>query len=644
MFTDIVGYTALGQRNEPLSLALVEEQRRLVRPILAKHSGREVKTIGDAFLVDFSSALNAVRCAYDIQRVIREFNISQDVDKRINLRIGIHLGDVVTALDGDISGDAVNVASRIEPLAEIGGVCISRQVHDHVQNKIELRFASLGTKSLKNVIAPLEVFKMLMPWEPQEVSPHSLAKNRIAVLPFANMSADPNDEYFSDGLTEEMISTISRIKDLKVIARTSAMGYKGSYKKVSEIAAELTAGSILEGSVRKVGGRLRITVQLIDSKTADYIWSQTYDRGFEDIFAIQSDIAQNVAHALRTQLLSDFAPQLRKNGSSETTEAYNHYLKGKYFWNQRELDGFNRAIKEFEDALRLDPAFAQAYAGLADTYLLLGRNGHVAPKFAYPKAIETAQKSIALDARLPDPHVTLAAIRQEYEWKWEEAEKEFKDAIELNPSNPIAHSWYALCLGHTGRIDDGIREARLAQELDPLSPRAHCAASEEYLFARDYDGAIESAEKALEISPSFGGAFGYRAYAYVEKGMYDKAIADFQEAGKHFGARAVMGRLGHVLALSGKRDEANHILKQLQDESSKKIPPKSPFIAPPPDTGLDIGLVYIGLGDKEKAIEWLGRATEERTAEVIHFKCEPIYDSLQAEQGFQSLIRKVGLA
>jgi adenylate cyclase len=466
-------------------------------------------------------------------------------------------------------------------------------------------------------------------------------KLHIAVLPFSNISPDPNDEYFADGMTEELISAMSKIRGLKVIARTSVMTFRNKEKKIDEIAEELQVGTVLEGSVRKSGDKVRITVQLIDSKSADYIWSETYDRSFQDIFAIQSDIAHNVAQSLRIQLFaSEEVQQVPK--SSGSTEAYAHYLKGRYFWNQRELDGFNRAIKEFESAIEKDPSFAPAYAGLADTHHLLGRNGHVAPKFAYPKAIENAKKALALNDHLAQPHVTLAAIRQEYEWKWNEAEKEFQNSISLDPNNPIAHGWYALCLGHMGRLDEAIKEAKLAQELDPLSPRAHCAASEEYLFARQYDNSIEAAEKALEISPNFTYALVCRAYALVEKKKYDKAIADFEEAQKQFGARAVMGRMGHAYALSGRRSEASKIMDELTIESSK-MPPRSPFMPPPPDTAFDVGLVCLGLDEKEKAIEWFDKATEEKTAEVIHFKCEPIYDSIREEPKFRALIKKIGL-
>jgi adenylate cyclase len=264
MFTDIVGYTALGQRNELLSLALVDEQRRIIRPLLARHYGREVKTMGDAFLVEFPNAIDAVRCGYDIQRAIREFNFSLTDEKRVHLRIGVHVGEVVES-QGDISGDAVNVASRIEPFADDGGICITRQVHDHVKNKIDLQMTSLGSKSLKNVEEPVELYKIVMPWRSETPGWMSqLDAKRLAVMPFVNMSTDPSDAYFADGLTEELISTISNIHELTVISRTSVMKYKGGSATAGEIGQALKVGSIIEGSVRKSGNKARISAKLID--------------------------------------------------------------------------------------------------------------------------------------------------------------------------------------------------------------------------------------------------------------------------------------------------------------------------------------------------------------------------------------------
>ena len=370
MFTDMIGYTALGQRDESLSLALVDEQRKLIRPVLNKHDGREVKTIGDAFLVEFPNAIDAVRCAYDIQRVIREFNLSLDPAKRIHLRIGIHLGEVVES-QGDISGDAVNVASRIGPFADDGGVCLTRQIYDHVQRKVDFPLSSLGSRSLKNVAEPTEIFKMIMPWEKAAGVPTSkLVAKRIAVLPFTNMSPDPNDEYFADGMTEEVISTLSGVSGLSVISRTSVIAYKGSTKKVKEIGQELETGSILEGSLRKAGNRIRVTTQLIDVSTDNHVWSQSYDRNLDDVFAVQTDIAKQVADALRVKILAPEIDRIDKK-PTENTDAYALYLRGRYHWNKRHPHDVKKAVKYFEQAVEEDPRFALGYAGLADGYEVL---------------------------------------------------------------------------------------------------------------------------------------------------------------------------------------------------------------------------------------------------------------------------------
>lgn len=266
MFTDMAGFTALGQKSESLSLTLLDEQRKLVRPVITRHSGTEIKTIGDAFLVEFSSALDAVRCAYDIQRAVHEFNISLSPEQRLHIRIGIHLGDVIESSDEfgkkDLSGDAVNIASRIEPLSEIGGVCLTRQVYDQVHNKFELPLASIGLKNLKNVMSPVEIYKMEMPWSRGERSDSSeqFDTRRIAILPFTNMSPDPNDSFFADGITEEIISTVSSVGGLSVISRTSVMGYKGTTKKLKEIGGELEAGSVLEGARIHMSGQ-RVTIE-----------------------------------------------------------------------------------------------------------------------------------------------------------------------------------------------------------------------------------------------------------------------------------------------------------------------------------------------------------------------------------------------
>jgi TolB-like protein len=469
----------------------------------------------------------------------------------------------------------------------------------------------------------------------------SLAVRRIAVLPLANISQDPNDDYFADGMTEELISAVSKVNELSVISRTSVMQYKNQNKRVIDIGHDLGVGTLLEGSVRKVGNRVRISAQLIDVQSDRHLWAESYDRELEDIFAIQSDIASNVAKALEVQLVAREGQQLQRKGT-ENTEAYTLYLKGRYFLNGGTLDWLKKALDQFERAIEKDSTYAQAHSGLADSYLLIGRRGDVQPNVAYPKAIEYASKALVLDKGLAEPHATLGAIRQEYEWKWKEAENEFKRAIELNPSYATAHNYYALFLGHVGRFEEGIEEAKRAQELDPLSPRIHSGASEEYLFARKYENAIEAAEKSLEIDPNFGPGHAAIAEALVQKGMYAEAIGEFEQAGKLFGAQAWMGRLGHAHAISGRTAEAMRILDELKSRSTQ-TPSGNPFLPPAPYASLDIGLVYIGLGDKEQAVNWLEKARDEHTAEVVHFKCEPIYESIRGEARFRELLKSIGL-
>jgi len=370
MFTDIVGFTALSQANESLALSVLDEQRELLRPIFMRHGGREVKTIGDAFLVDFPSALNAVKCAYQIQKTTREFNYTQAEERRVHLRIGVHIGDIVEA-EGDISGDAVNVASRIEALADVGGVCLTRQVYDQVQNKLELRMRSLGAKSLKNLRTPMEVFSMVMPWERGVVDEAvELDRHRVAVLPLKNMSPDPNDEYFADGMTEELITALSGLRELTVIARTSIMQYKNSPKRIADVARELKTGTVIEGSVRKAANKLRITVQMIDAATEGHLWAKNYDRQMDDIFAIQSEIAEKVADALKVKLIDTTKRRLERR-PTENTEAYTLYLKGRYYWSERTKPSVEKGIAYLHKAVEADPNLALAYSDLADAHVVM---------------------------------------------------------------------------------------------------------------------------------------------------------------------------------------------------------------------------------------------------------------------------------
>ncbi|MEM3638367.1 MAG: adenylate/guanylate cyclase domain-containing protein [Conexivisphaerales archaeon] len=375
MFTDMVGYTYLGQTNESISIDLLNKQRSLLGPIITEHNGSEVKTIGDAFLVQFASALDAVKCAYEIQSTLKEVNSSEPSERRINLRIGLHIGDVIQS-QGDIYGDAVNVTSRIEPLADTGGVCLSRQMYEQVKNKVRFNFKSLGLKSLKDVKEPLEIFKIVMPWEEAKDTNSSIDPRRIAVLPFTNISPDSADSYFADGTTEELITTLSTISGLRVISRTSVMSYKNTSKKLSEIADELKVGTVLEGSVRKTGKRIRITVQLIDAKSDEHIWSTTY-RELSDILEVQGSVANEIAKALEVKLTKE---EKKVTSKVKTTDpyAYQLYLAGMQLPSAgRSETDIRKAIKFFTDSINQDPEFADAFAGLASAYETLGHHSHI---------------------------------------------------------------------------------------------------------------------------------------------------------------------------------------------------------------------------------------------------------------------------
>ena len=633
MFTDMVGYTALGQRDESLSIALIDEQRKLIRPILSGHRGREIKTMGDAFLVEFSNALDAVRCAYDIQRASREFNDSQPSDRRLSLRIGLHLGDVEES-DGDILGDAVNVASRIQPLVKGEGVCLTRQVYDQVRNKFELPLRSIGVRALKSVSTPVEVYKMVMPWDEEKADrPSPLDKARIAVLPFANISAEPADEYFADGMTEELISKLSRIAGLGVIARTSIARYKATKKPISEICGELGVGTILEGSVRKSGNKIRITAQLIDASTEVHLWAREYDRDLSDVFTIQSDIAKRITKALKVRVLRSESLGWEREPTG-IPEAYSLYLKGRQSSGTRTEGGLKAAVRYFEEAIRHDPEFALAYTGLADAYSILASYSleYIPPREGFPKAKIAAEKALALDDRLAEAHASLGLVKFYYEWDWPAAEAEFQRALELNPGNPLAHQYYADFVKSFGRFDQALGEMERALSLDPLSFSIDTGIGHVLYLSRQYDRAIEHYRKVVQSDPSFVPARLWFGRPFMQKGMFEDAIQQLREAVKLSGESTVsLAMLGQAYASAGKQSEAQEIRNLLLERSKKQYVP-SYWMA----------LVEMSMGNKEEAFVWLERAYQERSSWLVWANVEPRFDQLRSDPRFSSLISRMG--
>ncbi len=626
MFTDIAGYTALTQRDEALAMKLLEEHRALVRPFFPKHRGREVKTVGDAFLVEFDSALEAVRCAYDMQQSLHELNQGRSADRQALVRVGVHLGDVIHS-QNDVYGDAVNVASRIEPLATPGGVCISEQVYDQVRNKLEFPMVSLGRKELKNVGEPVEVFKVVLPWEGQDAAVKGPDRNRVAVLPFANMSPDPNDEYFADGMTEELIDRLAQIKQLRVIARTSVMSYKGEKKKVSQIARELEVGSLVEGSVRKAGNRVRVTVQLVYGGTEEHLWSSHFDGSLDDIFAVQSEIAEKIAGELKVQLLASEKAAIERRPTGDT-EAYTDYLQAMQLLYRLEEGPLKNALGLLQEAVGRDPTFAKAYAGMAACFVELANRSYIAAQEAIEKGREAAQKALELDPNLAEAHYGMAAIMYQAD-DVEGSMREVRKALELNPSLSVAYVQLSDESASLGDVREMVRAAEKAYQLDPLSPRAVEYLGWAYFYAGRGDEAMEHWKKTLHMEP-------YRTSRY----MFDYYVnrRDFAKAEE---AVREMERLGPTLmptylnrgslaALTGDSKTAHEMIGKLD-----------------PGKGLGdvsaVGFVYYALGDIDRFFEYELRAADSHMLRAADFRLSPLFENARKDQRFGEVLRRAGL-
>jgi len=636
MITDMVGYARLSHRNEVLALRLLDEHNRLIRDSVVSHGGREIKHTGDGFLVEFPSALQAVSCSIDIQRRLHERNDHSVKPERFSVRIGLHVGDVVYR-SGDVFGDGVNITSRIEPLAAPGGVCLSQTVHAQVWNKIDHPLKSLGAKELKNIDLPMEVFRVIFPWEERAKGKKrtTLDRKRLAVLPLVNISQDPEDAYFADGMTEELIYTLSKIPGLRVIAQTSVMAYKGTNKAIREIGRELKVGSALEGSVRKAGNRLRITIQLIDVQSEEHLWVERYDRELADVFEIQSEISMEVARSL--EALLEAAPATRAvERPTDRLDAYMEYLKGRHFWSRRTRPGLLSALEHFERAIAADSNFAKAHSGLADTYAVLANQGHEPPEAMLPKAKEAAKKALELDPNLAEAHASLGIVYLEFKHDAVAAEEEIRKAIELNPSYATAQQWHALALQGQMRYAEAFDFALKAVELDPLAHIIQFSAgriledlgryeeAKSYLrraaeLEPDYEetpsniadvdmslwnwcGAENTLEEALERNPNNASALASKAVLQMVLEQRDEALSSMQRAlaiaPDSFALRSRWGRLCYFL---GQYDEAIKVHEELHRER-----PHGPWNA------LMLAIAQVRMGRYEDALLWAERAETAR--------------------------------
>jgi TolB-like protein/DNA-binding winged helix-turn-helix (wHTH) protein/Tfp pilus assembly protein PilF len=460
----------------------------------------------------------------------------------------------------------------------------------------------------------------------------SPAIRSLAVLPLENLSGDPAQDYFAEGMTDELITRLAQISALRVISRTSVMTYKSVRKSLPEIARELNVDAVVEGSVSRSGERVRITAQLIQVPADTYIWAQTYDEDFQDTLALQSKVARDIAEQIQVTLSRQEQAALVKS-KTVNPEAYEDYLKGRYFWNKRTGDGLKKAIEYFSRAIKTDPTYAEAYSGLADSYALSGdwEYGVLAPKDAFSKAKAAATKALELDDSLGQAHTSLAFALDLYGWDWDAAEEEYKLAIKLNPGYATAHHWYAWHLMVTGRSSEGILEQRKAENLDPLSLIISADMADALCIAHRYDESVQESKKTLEMDPGFAVAHYELGQAFTQKHMYDEAIAEFQRAidlSGHSGA--FDSNLAYVYAVSGRKEEATQIVKNLEARHDEN-----------PSTDANVALIYVGLGDQDQAMNWLGKAYEARFNPSILLR--PVFDPLRSDARFQGLLRRIGL-
>ncbi len=454
----------------------------------------------------------------------------------------------------------------------------------------------------------------------------------IAVLPFADLSPQKDQEYLCDGMTDEIIAKLSVLEGWKVMNMTSVMRYKDTDKDIREIGRELNVASILEGRVRKEKDDIRVTAQLVDVEDGFQIWSNTYDQRLERVFDIQSDIAEKIAEALKMRLSPEEKLQIQKK-PTENMEAYNLYLQGRWFWNKRTASGFQTAIEYFGQAIDIDPNYALAYAGIADSYILFGNMA--VPGLALPKAKEAALKALEIDDMLAEAHASLGGIKFNYDREWRGSEEEFKKAIELNPNYATAHHWYAYLLLYLGRFDEAIREIHRALELDPLSLAINRDVGEVLFYSREYDRAIKALERAIEMDPHFPGSHYVLGAVYLERSRYEEAIEEFQKEKeiRGLGRQGMFsplfdGYIGIVYARMGRREEARKILEKVE-------PLRGNYFMK--------ALLCFSLGENDKGFEYLDREMEQPVNVIMALKIYPSVDSVRSDPRLKALLRKVNL-
>jgi adenylate cyclase len=636
LFIDIVGYSKLliNEQSEQIQ-KLKEIVRGTEQFRLAKAEGKLLRLpTGDGGALVFRNSPEApLLCALQIAKDLK-------AHLELQVRMGIHSGPVneVTDLNeqANIAGAGINIAQRVMDCGDAGHILLSRHVADDLKHYARWRpyLHEIGECKVKHgeIISLVNFYteELGNPQRPQNIRGAAPAKS-VAVLPFVNLSADKNDEYLSDGMTEELINALAKVPGLRVPGRTSCFAFKGKteadiFRKVGD---QLHVNTVLEGSVRKAGEKLRVTAQLISASDGYHLWSEDYDGDVRDIFTFQSNVAERVVEALQIKLGVEEKRALAKK-PTENPEAHRLYLLGRYEFGKYSEAGWTSSIRYYEQALKLDPNYALAYCGIADTYAYMG--GVVMPsKEAVVKEREFAQKALELDPELPEAHLSLAcALGGAFDWR--NAQIEFDRAIELNPNLAWAYEIYAWFLGGLGRLDEAIAKDKKAIELDPLNSFFQSALAYFLYHARRYDDAIVQIKKTLELDPASTLGRHLLGCCLLWKGDTAGAIAEFQRSKIVVTGAWYQGLLGYAYAISGDRPKAEQMLRELEEMAKRQYVSSTAF-----------AMIYLGLGEKQKALDWLDKSYEDQESACWYLTVDPIYDSVRNEPRFQALLKKVGL-
>ncbi len=565
------------------------------------------------------------------------------VDHRSDLfAVGSILHEMATGqrpFDGETSADIIAAILRDEPtqiaelnptapseLGRIVGRCIKKDPQRRLQTALDLY------NQLDHLKAEFESGEFTIPRD--LVKPATRKIESIAVLPLENLSGDPEQEFFADGMTDALITDLAKIGALKVISRTSIMRYKKTRKPMGEIARELGVNAIVEGTVQRAGDRVRIIAQLVDARTDEHLWAEKYDRDMKDVLAIQSEVTQAIARQIHVKLTDQEAEALN-HAATVNPEAHEACLRGRYFWYKRTTEAVTKALECFQDALKLDPEYAPAHAGVADCYLVDG-GGYLglAPDVAYPRAREAARRAIDIDDNLAEAHTSLAGMTDDFEWNWAAAEESYRKAIELNRNYVTAHHWFADHLARMGRHNEAIKEAGIASEIDPLSRVSTFIQAWVHFFARRYPEAIKHARRTLELDAEYVAAYRVLGWANEQMAQYDAAIEAHERAASlSDNSPGFRAQLGRAYAMAGREAEASALAEEMIATSETRHV-----------SSHDIAVIFAALGDKDRAFEWLEKACDQRAEHIPYLQVNPRLDRLRSDPRFHALLERLDLA